>query len=222
MSSEKVIGVLLSGCGYLDGAEVQEAVLTLLALDEAGVSVRVFAPDLELAAVDHRSGEGSGDKRNVLVEAARIARGKIEDVASVMGTDVDGWVLPGGYGAVKNLCDFAEKGPAASAHRDVARVVREALAAQLPIGACYIAPALLAVITKSSGPQLKLTIGDDEGTAKALRSLGAQHVNAAVSDVVIDADHRVVTAPAYMYGEARISDVSAGIQKMVRQVVAWA
>lgn len=222
MSGKKTIGVILSGCGFLDGAEIQEAVLALLALDEAGVDVRVFAPDVELSEVDHTSGEPTGSKRSVLKEASRISRGKIENVASVMGTDVDGWVLPGGYGAAKNLCDFAEKGASATAHREVARVVREALAAQLPVGACCIAPALLAVITKSSGPQLRLTIGDDEGTAKALRSLGAQHVDATVTDVVIDADHRVVTAPAYMYGEARISEVGAGIKKMVQQVVDWA
>jgi enhancing lycopene biosynthesis protein 2 len=222
MSGGKTIGVILSGCGFLDGAEIHESVLTLLALDEAGVNVRVFAPDIELDEVDHRTGKATGNKRQLLSEAARISRGKIEDVASVKGTDVDGWVLPGGYGAAKNLCDFAEKGPGATAHKEVARVVREALAAQLPVGACCIAPALLAVITKSSGPQLKLTIGNDEGTAKALRSLGAQHVDAPVTDVVIDADHRVVTAPAYMYGDAPLRDVNAGIKKMVHQVVAWA
>lgn len=222
MSGNKTIGVILSGCGFLDGAEIQEAVLALLALDEAGVDVRVFAPDVELSEVEHTSGQPTGHKRSVLREASRISRGKIENVANVMGTDVDGWVLPGGFGAAKNLCDFAEKGVSATAHRDVARVVREALAAQLPVGACCIAPALLAVITKSSGPQLRLTIGNDEGTAKALRSLGAQHVEATVTDIVIDADHRVVTAPAYMFGDARISEVGAGIKKMVQQVVEWA
>lgn len=222
MSGDKTIGVILSGCGFLDGAEIHESVLSLLALDEAGVQVRVFAPDVELAEVDHRTGEGTGKTRQVLAEAARIARGKIEDVAGVMGTDVDGWVLPGGYGAAKNLCDFAEKGGSATAHKEVARVVREALAAQLPVGACCIAPALLAVITKSSGPRLKLTIGDDQGTAEALRALGAQHVDAPVTDIVIDADHRVVTAPAYMYGDAPLRDVNAGIRKMVAQVVEWA
>lgn len=222
MSGKKTIGVLLSGCGFLDGSEVQEAVLALLALDEAGVDVRVYAPDIELDEHDHVSGAATGQRRSVLLESARIVRGKIEDVALVKGSDVDGWVLPGGFGAAKNLSDFAEKGASATAHREVARVVREALAAQLPIGACCIAPALLAVITKSSGPHLKLTIGNDESTAKALRSLGAQHVDAAVTDVILDADHRVVTAPAYMYGDARISEVGAGIRKMVQQVVEWA
>lgn len=222
MDGKKTIGVILSGAGYLDGAELQEAVVSLLALDEADVQVRVFAPDVELDEVDHLSGEGTGRKRAVLAEAARVARGQIADVASVRGTDVDGWVLPGGFGAAKNLCDFAEKGASATAHKEVARVVREALAARLPVGACCIAPALLAVITKNSGPHLKLTIGNDEATAKLVRSLGAEHVDCAVEDIVVDADHKVVTSPAYMYGEARIADVASGIRKMVAQVVAWA
>jgi enhancing lycopene biosynthesis protein 2 len=221
MSDKKTIGVILSGAGYLDGAEIHEAVIALLALDEAGVDVRVFAPDVTLQEVDHITGEPTGAERNVLKESARIARGKIADVAGVNGSEVDGWVLPGGFGAAKNLCDFAEKGANATANKDVARVVREALAAHIPVGACCIAPALLAVITKSSGPHLTMTIGNDEGTASALRSMGAKHEDAAVEDIVIDAERQVVTAPAYMY-DAAIADVAKGIRKMVNQVVEWA
>jgi enhancing lycopene biosynthesis protein 2 len=222
MGDKKTIGVILSGAGYLDGAEIHESVLCLLALDEAGAEVRIFAPDAELDEVDHKSSEATGNKRNVLVEAARIARGKVADVSTVQGSEVDGWVLPGGYGAAKNLCDFAVKGSDAKAHPEVARVVREALAAHVPVGACCIAPALLAVITKSSGPHLKLTIGNDPDTAKALTSMGATHVDSPVDEAVVDADHKVVTAPAYMYGGAPIADVAKGIRKMVDQVIDWA
>jgi enhancing lycopene biosynthesis protein 2 len=222
MSDGKTIGVILSGSGFLDGAEIHESVLALLALDEAGARARIFAPDMELEEVDHTRRETTGRKRSVLAEAARIARGKIEDLAKVRGTDVDGWVLPGGYGAAKNLCDFAYRGAEATAHPEVARVVREALAARVPIGACCIAPALVATVTKETGPHLRLTIGNDAATAESLRAMGARHVEAAVDDVVLDVEHRVATAPAYMYGEARISEVGAGIRKMVRQVVAWA
>lgn len=220
MSDKKVIGVVLSGSGYLDGAEIHEAVCALLALDEAGVDVRIFAPDTELDEVDHLTSEPTGQKRNVLREAARIARGQIADIKTVQGTDVDGWVLPGGFGAAKNLSTFATEGTSASADKDVARVVREAFAAQLPIGACCIAPALLAVITKSSGPSLTLTIGSDEATAGSINSLGANHTDCAVENIVVDEKNRVVTAPAYMY-DARISEVHAGIRKMVDQVVKW-
>jgi enhancing lycopene biosynthesis protein 2 len=220
--SKKTIGVILSGCGYLDGAEITESVLTLLALDGAGVTYRVFAPDVDLDEVDHLTGKPTGKKRNVLSESARIARGEVENLADVQGTDVDGWVLPGGFGAAKNLSDFASAGDGAVVNKEVARVIREALAAHLPIGACCIAPAVLAATTKGSGPKLTLTIGDDEGTAKALSNMGATHENAPVEDAVVDASHKVVTAPAYMDGEASISQVGAGIEKMVKQVVDWA
>lgn len=221
-NAEKCIGVILSGAGHQDGSEIQEAVLALHALDALGVRVRVFAPRLPLDEIDHVTGDVTGQKRDVLVEAARIARGRIEDIVNVNGTDVDGWVIPGGFGAAKNLCDFASRGDRAVAHKDVARVVREALAARLPVGACCIAPALLAVITKGSGRKLKLTIGNDAKTADALASLGALHQECAVSEICLDSDHRVVTTPAYMYGDARISDVAKGITKMVEQVIGWA
>jgi enhancing lycopene biosynthesis protein 2 len=221
-NAEKSIGVLLCGAGFLDGSEIQESVLALLALDQRGVRVRIFAPRLPFDEIDHLSGDGTGRTRDVLAEAARIGRGVVEDIATVNGTDVDGWVIPGGFGVAKSLCDFASKGDRATAHKDVARVVREALAAQLPVGACCIAPALLAVITKGSGRKLKLTIGDDVKTADAITSLGAHHHVCAVDEICVDGDHRVVTAPAFMFGDARISDVAKGIDKMVAQVVAWA
>jgi enhancing lycopene biosynthesis protein 2 len=221
MSEKKVIGVILSGAGYLDGAEIQEAVCSLLALSDGGAETRIFAPDMELDEVDHLSGEPTGQKRNVLTESARIARGNVENIKDVQGTDVDGWILPGGFGAAKNLSSFATEGGAATADKDVTRVIREALAAQMPIGACCIAPALLAVVTKSSGPSLTLTIGKDADTAGAMSQMGAKHVNCAVDEVAIDENHHVVTAPAYMY-DASLADVNAGIRKMVQQVLAWA
>lgn len=221
MSEAKTIGVILSGAGHLDGAELRESVLALLALDRAGATVRIFAPSGPLKEVDHITQEATGQERDVLVESARIARGDIQDLSEVQGTDVDGWVLPGGFGAAKNLSDFAEKGASATAHREVTRVVREALAASIPLGACCIAPALLAVVTKNSGPHLTLTIGDDEDTAKALRSMSATHQEAKVTEVVVDDKHRVVTTPAYMYGDAALKDVATGIEKMVDQVMKW-
>lgn len=220
-TSQKTIGVILAGAGYLDGAEIQEAVCALLALDEAGAEVRIFAPDMNLVEVDHLTQEPTGKERNVLHEAARIARSNVADLSSVTGTDVDGWVIPGGFGAAKNLCDFAVKGSSASAHREVARVLREAWAAHLPVGACCIAPAVLATVARGSGKQLTITIGNDEGTAKAINAMGAKHVNCPVDDCVVDAEHKVCTAPAYMY-DAKIADVAKGIRKMVQQIVEWA
>ena len=218
---KKQIGLIRSGCGFLDGSEIHEAVLTLLALDEAGASARLFAPGTRLAEVDHRSGKATGKDRSVLEEAARLARGKIADLASVKGTDLDGWILPGGHGAAKNLSDFADKGASATVQKDVGRVLREALAAQIPVGACCIAPAVLAAAAKQANAKLRLTIGNDPDTARQIAAMGHAHVVCAVDEVVVDADRKVVTAPAYMY-DASIVEVSRGIAKMVRQVLAWA
>jgi enhancing lycopene biosynthesis protein 2 len=215
------IGVILSGAGYLDGAEIHESVLVLLALSREGSTVQVYAPNLSLAEVDHVTKKSTGQERNTLKEAARIARSNVKDLASAKGTDHEGWILPGGFGAVKNLSDFASKGGGGSVNREVNRVIREAFAARIPIGACCIAPAVLALIGKASSTKLKLTIGNDPETARVISGMGHTHVEAIVTAVVVDSDRKVVTTPAYMYDDASVKDVATGVDKMVSQVVAW-
>lgn len=213
------VGVLLSGCGFLDGSEIHEAVLTMLHLDRAGATVVCMAPrGASMHVVDHATAKvADGQSRDILVEAARIARGRIRDLAEVRATDLDALIMPGGFGAAKNLCDFAVQGAKATAHPQVARLLREVHAARKPIGAICIAPALLACVL---GQQLRptLTIGKDAGTAAALTAMGARHQDCAVTDCVVDKDNRVVSTPAYMY-DARISEVAAGIDKLVQAVL---
>ena len=215
----KTIGVLLSGCGYLDGAEIHESVLALLALDRAGVEVRIMAPNKsQVDTINHKTGSKTGEVRNVLTEAARIARGQIEDVADVNSQDLDALILPGGYGAAKNLCDFALKGADCSIHPEVHLLLKGMFEAKKTIGVICIAPVVLARALKGRGVQVKLTIGHDADTAKALEALGAKHVNCAVSDIVVDEQHKVVSTPAYMLGPG-IKDVAVGIEKLVMKIV---
>lgn len=219
----KNVAVVLSGCGFLDGAEVREAVLSLLHLDAAGAQVRCLAPDIDQHhVVDHRRGEpASGECRNVLTESARIARGKIENIASVAAQEFDAVVLPGGFGVAKNLCDFAMRGAEAEVHPDVSRLLREAHDQGKPIGAVCIAPALVAAVF---GRELQpmLTIGEDPDTAAALETMGATHKFAPVDQAVVDEANKIATCPAYMYGDAGVHPVSEGIRKMVDAVLAMA
>ena len=217
MSSGKKVGVILSGCGFLDGAEIHEAVLTLLALDRLGADIQCAAPNKAQADVmNHAAGAPGEGGRNVLEESARIARGVIGDIKDMRGGDLDAVVVPGGYGAAKNLCSFASAGSDCTADPEVERVLREAHAAGKPIGAMCIAPALVArVFGKDLSPQL--TIGSDAGTAQALEAMGASHADCAVDDVVVDEKNRIVTTPAYMLAK-RISEAAAGIDKLCATV----
>ena len=211
------VGVILSGCGFQDGAEIHESVLSLLALDRAGAAVSCFAPDVPQAqVVNHLTGEAAEETRNVLVESARIARGEIEDVAKCRVDELDAVVLPGGFGAALNLCTFATEGPEASVHPEVARVVREAHAAGKPIGAICIAPGLIARVLGGSAPAL--TIGNDAGTAGAIEACGATHKECPVDEFVVDEANKIVTTPAYMLGPT-IRHVAAGIEKCVSEVL---
>jgi len=213
----KKIGVLLSGCGFLDGAEIHESVATLWAIDKAGAQALCMAPDGLFDEVSHLTKENTGKKRNILEESARIARGDIRDLAQVKADEIDALILPGGYGAAKNLSDFAFKTQDAKAHAEVDRLVREVSEAGKPIGAICIAPATIAAILgKSLSPTL--TIGKDAGTAGALEKLGAKHQNCAVRDVIVDEKNKIVSTPAYMLAQ-RITEAFEGIEKLVKQVI---
>lgn len=217
----KKIAVVLSGCGVYDGAEIHEAVITLLALDRHGAEAVICAPDVEqMHVVDHLTGEVEpGARRNVLVESARIARGKIQDVARVRAADVDGLMLPGGFGAAKNLCDFAVRGADCHVEPGVARLLREVHAAHKPIAAVCIAPAVLAKVLGGEAP--KLTIGDDAKTAAALSAMGALHETCPVDGVTVDREKKLISSPAYMLA-GRISEAAAGIEKAVAELLAMA
>lgn len=214
----KKVGLLLSGCGVMDGAEIHEAVCTMLALDRAGAEIVCLAPNREQATVvDHLQGKPVAEKRNILVEAARIARGQIRDVAKVGPAELDAVILPGGFGAAKNLSTFAEQGEKAQVDPDVAALLRGMHAAKKPIGAWCIAPA---VVAAALGHEFHpdLTVGDDVGTAKKLEKMGARHVVARATGVVVDRANRIVTTPCYMLA-TRICEIAEGAEKAVEALL---
>ena len=215
------VAVCLSGCGFMDGSEIHEAVLTLLALDQAGATAVCCAPNIEQPSViDHYStSPAPGTARNILVESARIARGKITDLARMHADMVDAMILPGGFGAAKNLCNFADKGPDCTVNPQVERFVGEMLDSGKPIGAICIAPALLATIVGRRDMHPKMTIGNDPATAAALGKLGIQHVDSPCESVVVDQAHRIVTTPAYMLGQGP-AQVFEGVRKLVDEILA--
>ncbi|NDV63251.1 isoprenoid biosynthesis glyoxalase ElbB [Puniceicoccales bacterium CK1056] len=216
---KKRVGVILSGCGFLDGAEIYESVLTLIALEKAGLEAVCMAPDVEQHhVINHLTGNEVAEKRNVLVEAARIARGNIKNIAEITGKEIDALILPGGYGAAKNLCSFAIDGPKGKVNPEVRRLVRDIFAARKPMGFICISPAVGAMVLGETG--VELTIGDDPGTAEAIESLGAHHVNCSVSEIHMDPDRKIVSTPAYMLGQ-NILEVSSGIEKLVQCVAEW-
>ncbi len=213
----KTVGVMLSGCGVFDGSEIQEAVFTLLYLDQAGAKAMCAAPDLpQMHVFNHLKGEiEEGGARNVLVEAARICRGNIRSAKTVKATELDALIFPGGFGAAKNLSDFAVKGTDCSVHPEVRRLIEEMIAAKKPVGFICIAPAVAAKVIGD----VRLTIGRDADTAGALETMGARHIECSVDQIAVDQDKKVVSAPAYMYGDASPAAVASGIEKLVEKVL---
>ena len=216
----KKVAVILAGSGVYDGSEIHEATLTLLYLDQAGAQIKCFAPDKDqMHVINHTKGEpASGEKRNVLVESARIARGAIDSVANLKLSDFDAVVFPGGFGAAKNLCDFAVKGTDCEVDPEIGNLVRGAVKAGKVIGTICISPVMIACALKDTGKKPKLTIGTDEGTMNALRAFNAEPIKAQVNEITVDETNKIVSTPAYMLGQS-IKEVAVGIEKLVKKVV---
>ena len=214
------VAVVLSGCGVYDGAEINEAVLTLLNLEQQGASYQCFAPDIDqLHVINHLTGEPvDGESRNVMVEAARIARGNVLDLAGASADDYDALVVPGGFGAAKNLCNFAVAGADMEIQPDFLRVAQAFHQAGKPIGLICIAPVMAAAIC---GEGTQCTIGNDADTAAAIEAMGGQHLDCPVDEARVDASRKMVTTPAYMLAGS-VSEAYAGISDCVREVLALA
>ncbi|WP_415883108.1 isoprenoid biosynthesis glyoxalase ElbB [Neptuniibacter sp. QD34_54] len=212
----KKIAVILSGCGVYDGAEIYESVLTLLQIAESGASSQCMAPNIEqMHVINHLTGEEAGETRNVLVEAARLARGEIIDLATANAEDYDALIIPGGFGAAKNLSDFAVKGPECSVNPNVISFTQAMHKAGKPVGLICIAPAMTPILF---GEGATCTIGNDADTASAIEAMGGKHQDCGVSEIVIDSERKVVTTPAYMLAGS-ITEAASGIRKLVDEVL---
>lgn len=211
----KKIAVILSGCGVFDGAEIHEATLSLLAIAKKGATYEIFAPDIpQHHVINHLTGEEMEETRNVLVESARIARGRISDLKQFHAEDFDGLILPGGFGAAKNLSTWAFEGGDASVLPDVEKAIQDMVDLDKPVGALCISPVILAKVLG----KVKLTIGDDDGTIQALETIGTTHVTTTHGEVVVDADMKVVTTPCYML-DATIAQIADGADNVVGKMV---
>lgn len=212
---QQKIAVILSGCGHLDGAEIHEATLTLLAIHKHGADYMCFAPDKKQHHVlNHLTREEMPEERNCLIESARIARGKVQDIAGFNAGDYDALIIPGGFGAAKNLSDYAFTGADCTVDEHVAGAIRAMHAAGKPIGALCIAPVLLARLI----PDATLTIGQDHDTAASLTAMGAKHQATLHGEIVIDAGRKVVTTPCYML-DSRVDQIAEGADKLVVAVL---
>ncbi|MCD4665696.1 MAG: isoprenoid biosynthesis glyoxalase ElbB [Bacteroidales bacterium] len=211
----KKFAVILSGCGVFDGAEIHEATLTMLAIMKQGAEYKIFAPDIQqYHVINHITGEEMHETRNVLIESARIARGKIKGLKEYNPSDFDALIFPGGFGAAKNLCDFAFKGVDCTINEDVINAVKKTAEQKKPIGALCISPVIMARIFGD----VDVTIGQDPGTAEAVEKMGATHKQTNHGEVIVDEKNNVFTTPCYML-DATILDIAKGASNIVKAML---
>lgn len=215
MNSKKRFAVVLSGSGVYDGSEIHEATLALYAISKNGGNYQIFAPDInQHHVINHLTGEEMPEKRNVLVESARIARGNIKNLKEFNPDEFDAILFPGGFGVAKNLCSFAFEGSKCQVNPDVESAMRAMHKAKKPIGALCIAPALVAKILGN----VEVTIGQDATTAEAITSMGATHVPTSHGEIVFDKKNKIITTPCYMLN-ATIAQIGDGAENVVKTIM---
>lgn len=212
---KKMIAVVLAGCGHRDGSEIHEATLTLWAIHKHGADFQCFAPDIpQHHVLNHLTGKEMNEQRSVLVESARIARGKIKNINQFKPSEFDALILPGGTGVAKNLCTYAFAGPNCTVNDDLARMIKAMHAAGKPIGALCIAPVILARVLGD----VELTIGQDQETARDLAAMGARPIPTAQGEIVVDRANKIVTTPCYML-QSRVDQIAEGAENLVKAVL---
>lgn len=213
------VAVLLSGCGYRDGAEIHESTCALLALDKARVAYTGFAPDRNQAHVtNHLDDSPMNETRNIMVEAGRIMRGNVKPISELKVEDFDALVMPGGFGAAINYCNYGSAGRNCEIDKDVKNTIVGFVKAGKPVGVICISPVVLAKALEDTGIKATITIGNDAGTAADVESFGVVHKNCPVDDIVVDKENKIVSTPAYMLAE-RIGEVNTGVGKLVEEMI---
>lgn len=208
------IGVLLAGSGYLDGAEIRESVLTLLALSKYNAEVVMMAPDIDQHhVVNHLTGQETDETRNVLTESARIARGDISAINKIDFNELNALIIPGGFGVAKNLSSLAFNGPKADMQQEVKELILSMHNTRKPIGTICISPAVINLVIPSN-----VTIGNDDQTAGVIQELGGNHTEKMATEICVDEENKIISTPAYML-EASLYDISIGIDKCVKKVI---
>ena len=214
------VGVVLSGCGHQDGSEIHEAVFTLHALEKAGAEAIIMAPDMDqFHVINHLNGnEDLTESRNILVESARIARGKVVDVASVSGHQLDALIFPGGTGMAKNIFDYSMAGINCTVISDVQRLVVEILEADKPLGAICIAPVMVAKVLEFLGRTGTVTGGFNDEINNDIKAMGINTIEVGAEEIVVDKENKIVTTPAYVEAKS-MNESFMGIEKLVNKVL---
>lgn len=211
----KKIALILSGCGNKDGSELQESLFTMYAIMKNDAIYQLFAPDImQSQVINHLTNEPMQEERNVLIEAARIARGNIKPLDQYSHELFDALIIPGGLGAAKNLSDYFFEGSDMHVIPQVETAIKDTYKAGKPIGALCIAPVILARVLK----KVYLTMGAESSASKNIEQMGAMHRKTDTVEITVDPENKIVTTPCYMY-DSNIVNIAEGTNKLVKAIL---
>ena len=214
---KKKIAIIIGGCGHRDGSEIHETTMTMLAVEEHGATYQLFAPNRnQYHVLNHLDGTEMHEQRNMLVEAARIARGNILPLENFDVNQFDAVIFPGGFGVAKNFFNYAFKGMDCEVDEQIAHIIQSVHQAGKPIGALCISPVLMAKILGN----ITVTIGQDAKTARDIEQMGATNVNTSNGDVVTDKKNKIFSTPCYML-DANLVDIHEDAYNLVEAMMEY-
>lgn len=201
------VGILLSGCGVYDGSEIQETISAMLALEESGVEyIGISINKNQHHVINHIDGSEQHETRNMLVESARIMRGNVVDISTITPADIDGLVIPGGFGNAKNLSNWAFNGPDGEILPEVKLLLINLINIGKPIAALCVSPILLSLALKDSKEVPTLTLGsskekspyDIKAFHEGIEKIGSKSIEKGIKEISVDEKNRIICAPCYM------------------------
>ena len=224
--NEMKTAILLSGSGVFDGSEIHESVMAMLALSQNKLEYICTAPDInQHHVINHINGEEINQQRNILQESARIARGKIVSLSKLNLENISSLVIVGGFGAAKNLSDWAFKGTEGSVIEDVKNLILNFIENEKPIVSLCISPVLIAKSTEGTEFHPKLTLGSAkekseyniQATNDAIESIGSTAKNKCKSEICVDEKLKIISAPCYMM-DADIEDIYLNVKMAINRL----
>jgi len=213
------VAVLLSGCGIGDGSQIEEVILTYLALDKYQVDYICIAPDKNQMHTFNHFTETveESETRNILVESSRIGRGKISPLSSIKYDEIDALILPGGQGVFKNLSDYIVAHELFKVDEEVEQIIKTFHSSQKPIGAICGALLLVGKSLNNEKSNIKLSTSNDS-FVKALRHTNTTLVNVKSSESYLDLDNKIVSTPAFL-GTQNLFEMMLGIDDLVKKLI---
>ncbi len=214
--------MVLAGCGTEDGTAVDEAIITFLSLEKAGVEIFCVALDKDQYEVFNHQTRKSAEleqKRNQLTESARLLNGSVSEIEDVCEDDLDLLLIPGGKGVLNSLSTFEDEEEQFRVNNGLQRLLVNCFKKRKPLGAAGEGVFILAKSLENVAANLMVTAsGNPSRRLSVVEKLAIDHVPCEEGEVCVDKTNRIVTAPLLSRFK-NLAEKKVNIEKLVEKLL---